>query len=231
MESFSKVKTREMRRIYLPRERAKMKGIGVLSDYELLALIFRTGTTKKDVLEISKDVLKHVKTLSNLATVTRSKLCEVEGIGDSKALGLLASIELGKRIYQNQSESVLLQISSPSDCVSYFNTELKFNHQEVFIVIFLNAKNNVLSYEEIYKGGLTTIQIHPREVFRAAIEQSAAGIILLHNHPSGDPTPSTADIETTKILIEAGEIIGVPILDHIIIGRDSYESLKSYGVI
>lgn len=215
--------------IYLPRERAREKGIHVLSDYELLALVFRTGTKNRDVLDVAKDILKYIGGIEGLGHATCEKLCCVPGVGESKAYSLLACVEISKRIYQSEKSRDLFQIASPDDCYSFFQAELKFLKQEVFIVILLNAKNQIIEYREIYRGGLHHVEVHPREIFKVALEVSAAGIILLHNHPSGDATPSQADLLTTRILIENGEMIGVPIIDHIIIGNETFASLKAMG--
>lgn len=215
--------------MYLPRERARKHGLHNLSDYELVALVFRTGMIKQDVLTCSKELLKDIKGLAALGDISVQRLCEFPGIGESKAYALLAGIELGKRIYQYEKGSEVMQLRTPNDCVLYFSKEFKFYHHESFVVIFLNTKNMVIGYREVYKGGLNTINVHPREIFRAAIEYAAAAIILVHNHPSGDPKPSKADIETTKVIAEAGTMVGIPVLDHLIIGAERYCSMKESG--
>ena len=216
--------------MYLPRERLRQKGVEVLSDYELLALLFRTGTKEQDVLEMSKNVLKDIGGCDGLgAGVSLQRLCTIRGIGEGKASAILAAIELGKRVYQSSNKKSIFQITNPADCFGYFKAELKYLKQEVFIVVLLDTKNQIIRWREVYRGGLQNVEVHPREIFKAALEVSAAGMILIHNHPSGDPVPSRADIHTTKILVAAGELMGVPILDHIIIAGETYKSLKASG--
>lgn len=214
---------------YLPRERARTKGVQILTDYELLALILRTGAPNQDVLMCAKEVLIQHGNVTQLGATTMKRLCKTNGIGESKALAILAAIELGKRVYQHAVLNEDIQVGSPLDCVNYFCQEFRFYQQEVFVVILLNTKNKIINYHEVYKGGLHDVVVHPREIFHYAIEASAAAIILAHNHPSGDPKPSQADIETTSKICEAGLILGIPVLDHVIIGHDSYYSLKEYN--
>lgn len=216
---------------YLPRERVKKDGIHVLSDYELLALILKTGSKGIDVIACAKNVLEHIEGIRHLGHATIERLCHVNGIGESKAIALLAAIELGKRVMQAKYDIIMQTISNPIECVEYFCQEFKYAYQERLVTIFLNTKNQVLNHKEIFRGGLQDVVVHPREIFRMAVEISAASIILLHNHPSGDPKPSAADIQATNTLVQAGSIMGIPIIDHIIIAGDDFCSLKQIGVI
>ncbi|MGL5042544.1 MAG: RadC family protein [Culicoidibacterales bacterium] len=214
---------------YLPRERAQKVGLEKLSEYELIALVFRTGTAKKDVLSVSKELLKGIEGIEGLGTVTLAKLCQYSGVGESKAYSLLAGLELGKRLFQVSVRGNSYQLTSPKDCVGYFSKEFKFYQQECFVVVFLSTKNRVIGYKEVYRGGLNAVNVHPREIFKAAIEVAAASIILFHNHPSGDPNPSKADFEATDMLIKAAKIIGIPILDHVVVAGDAYVSFRELG--
>lgn len=210
---------------YLPRERAKIVGIKALADYELLAILLRTGIKGKDVLECAKMMLHACGNVQAIGGLSIQQLEKMAGVGASKAIGILAAIELGRRVHKETNEQ-LFTITCPEDCVTYFNYDFVFQYQESFLCLLLNVKNQVIAHKEIYRGGLQTILVHPREVFRAAIEVSAAALILLHNHPSGNAEPSQADLQTTNELLAAADIIGIPILDHIIIGKGEYVSLK-----
>lgn len=216
---------------YLPRERAKTIGIEHLTDYELLALILRTGHKKQDVLECSRALLSTFGNLDNLGKASITKLQELQGIGESKAIGLLAAFEIGRRAHRASIITENKIIDSPTMCVDIFKNDFKNVYQECFMCICLNSKNEIILEKEVYRGGLSTLTVHPREIFRIAIDVSAATIILLHNHPSGDATPSLADIRATKALLAASDVIGIPILDHIIIGNDSYISLREDGFV
>lgn len=220
-----------MQTLSLPRERAKEHGLEYLSLYEILALILRTGGQKHDVLACARKIIQQYSDINDFKKANIQKLCEIAGIGESKAFSILAALELGKRLHQNQYVEPFSQIRKPEDCYHYFCQKLETIPQETFFTIFLNAKNHIIGHCEIYRGGLTSIQIHPREIFRPAIENSACSIILLHNHPSGDPSPSDADILATAELIETGKMIGIPILDHIIIGYQTYISMKQENII
>jgi len=210
---------------YFPRERAQIVGVKALADYELLAILLRTGVKGKDVLECAKTLLQKSVSLQNLVQYSIPQLEKVSGVGPSKAITILAAIELGRRVYKTQDDTKF-QITCPYDCVAYFNHEFVFYYQEAFVCLLLNGRNQVIGHKEIYRGGLQTIIVHPREVFRSAIEVSAAAIILVHNHPSGDSGPSVADLKTTRELLDAAKIVGIPILDHIILGKAEYTSLK-----
>jgi len=213
---------------YLPRERAQKVGVKMLADYELLALLLGTGSKNRDVLECAKAVLQQFGTVQEIGKASMQQLEKIQGIGMSKAISILAAIELGRRTYKTRDQNVV-SITSPRDCVAFFEKDFSFHYQECFMCLFLNTKNQVIIHKEIYRGGLHTINVHPREIFRSAIEVSAAALILIHNHPSGDPNPSAADIQTTKNLLVAADTIGIPILDHVIIGEGEFVSLKEKG--
>jgi len=209
-----------------PRERAINYGINTLSNSELLAILFRTGTKDMSALELGNRVLQKYN-LNVISKLTTTELTEIPGIGDAKALTLLAAFELYKRNERTSKRKVV----SPEDVFKYLRPELTGLKQEHFVAIYLDTKNNIISSKTIFIGGLNVSIVHPREVFKWAVKLSAASIIVAHNHPSGDPTPSPADIEVTKALFEAGNTMSIELFDHIIIGENSFLSMKELGYI
>lgn len=209
-----------------PRERLMSIGAEALTNSELLAILIRTGSTKQSALEVGKALLAGCNdNLTELSEMTIQELCSFEGIGESKACQLLASLELGKRVKQTG----ILQrskMSSPIEVVNFFNAELDNIKVEKFIGVFLNTKNEVINWEVISVGSLNASIVHPREVFNRAIRRNAASIIAVHNHPSGHISPSKEDINITKRLYEVGQLVGIPLIDHIIIGKNKYYSFK-----
>ena len=213
-----------------PRERLLTEGAEFLSNAELLAILLRTGTKNQSALQMAQLILKQTQGLKFLNEMTIEELMNVKGVGKSKAIQLLASIELGKRISKAKYQKVDA-ILSPSDCVDYLAVEMKHLTQEHFVVLFLDTKNYIISKKTIFIGSLNKAIVHPREVFKEAIKRSAASVICAHNHPSGDPTPSEQDIGLPHRLYEAGEFIGIKVLDHLIIGDDQFVSLKEKGYL
>lgn len=207
-----------------PREKLIMYGARVLTNAELLAIILRNGTKRENVLELSKNLLKE----NNLKSLSRKRvnvLMRIFGIGQSKACQIVACFELGRRLASfkdKQSNS----INNVRDVVKLFLPGISFLKKEHFKSIFLDSRKRIIKDETIFIGSLNASIIHPREIFQAAFEEGAAAIILLHNHPSGDPNPSDDDIKITKQLVKAGEILGIEIVDHIIIGHNKYFSFK-----
>ncbi|MET3196277.1 DNA repair protein RadC [Bacillus sp. OAE603] len=213
-----------------PRERLIKEGPSSLSTQELLAIVLRTGTKNESVLQISNQLLHKFDGLRLLMNASIEEISNINGIGEAKATQLLAAFELGKRINRLQFEERFV-IKSPDDCAKFMMDEMRFLEQEHFICLYLNTKNQIIARETIFKGSLNASIVHPREVFKEAFRRSASSIICLHNHPSGDPTPSREDIEVTKRLVECGKIIGIELLDHIIIGEHKYISLKEKGYV
>lgn len=211
-----------------PRERFIQYGAESLSNQELIALVLRTGTKEASVLTLAQRVLSHFGNLRMLKEATLEELTKINGIGPAKAIQLLTSIELGRRIVSTTAEERYV-IRSPEDGANYVMEEMRFLRQEHFVCLYLNTKNQVIHKQTVFIGSLNSSIVHPREVFREALRRSAASIICLHNHPSGDPTPSREDIEVTKRLSECGKLIGIEVLDHIIIGDKRYVSLKEKG--
>lgn len=197
-----------------------------LSTRELLSLTLREKPDS-EALSVLEDYISNPRELINCSV---EELSRIKGISRKKALQLKATLELGKRVY-NAPGQALPTVKSPQDAADLIMSDMRYLNQEHFRILLLNRKGKLLSIETISIGGLHSTLVHPRECFKPAIKRSAASIILAHNHPSGDPAPSTDDIELTKRLIEAGELLGISILDHIIIGDDNWVSLRSLGVI
>ena len=204
-----------------PRERFLKYGKEALSDAELFAIILRTGTINENVVDMSNRLIKEYS-LEKLYDCSLKELQEIKGIGPSKAMQILAMSELGKRY--NNSKSPIKKITNAKDVFNYFHEKLKNEKQEHIYVLILNLQNHIIKEELISKGVLDSAIIHPREVFKPAIKHSASKIILAHNHPSGNPKPSKEDLEITKKLIEAGKLIDIKILDHVIIGNGEWWS-------
>lgn len=211
-----------------PRERLIGHGPESLTNQELIAIILRTGTKDESVLQLSQKLIQHFDGLRMLKHASLEELTSLKGIGKAKAIQLLASLELGRRIATLQ-EVERYVIRSPEDGANYVMEEMRFLSQEHFVCIYLNTKNQVLFRKTIFIGSLNSSIVHPREVFKEALKRSAASIICVHNHPSGDPTPSREDIDVTKRLVECGKMMGIELLDHIIIGEKRYVSLKEKG--
>lgn len=211
-----------------PRERLIRQGAQSLSNQELIAILLRTGTKQESVLTLANRVLNYFEKLHELRHATIEEIVSVKGIGEAKAVQLLAAIELGRRLAQKQVDT-RFTIRSPQDAATYLMPEMSSLQQEHFVVLFLNVKNQVLHKQTIFIGSLNSSIVHPREIFREAVKRSAASIICAHNHPSGNATPSPEDIEVTKRLQEAGYIIGIELVDHVIIGDHQFISLKEKG--
>ncbi|MED3660979.1 DNA repair protein RadC [Ureibacillus sp. FSL K6-8385] len=213
-----------------PRERLIKQGPQSLSNQELIAILLRTGTKQESVLSIANRVINYFEKLHELKHATLEEIMSIKGIGQAKAVQLLAAIELGRRLSQKQVDS-RFTIRSPKDAASFLMPEMSSLQQEHFVALFLNVKNQVIHKQTIFIGSLNSSIVHPREIFREAVKRSAASIICAHNHPSGNASPSPEDIEVTKRLQEAGFIIGIELIDHIIIGDHQYISLKEQGYI
>lgn len=211
-----------------PRERLIRQGAESLSNQELIAILLRTGTKQESVLVLANRILSSFDKIQDLKDATIEEMMLVKGVGKAKAVQLLAAAEIGKRMYRKHSEG-RYTIRSPEDAAAYLMTDMASLNQEHFVVLFLNVKNEVLHKQTIFIGSLNSSIVHPREIFREAVKRSAASIIVAHNHPSGNPTPSPEDIEVTKRLIEAGSIMGIELLDHVIIGDHQFLSLKEKG--
>lgn len=213
-----------------PREKLLQRGAEALSDAELLALILRTGDagSQTSAVDQGRLLLHQFNNLPQLARATTSELCTINGIGPAKSAELQAVFELARRLSDHSLQPGSLFTSAEAVFQRYRNRFLNHN-KEVFLALLLDAKNRLIKDIRISEGSLTASIVHPREVFSAVVRDSAASVLFVHNHPSGDPSPSPEDIAITKRLHEAGTILGVRVLDHIIIGRDSYISLADKG--
>lgn len=225
------MKIKEMAMVERPREKMIKYGSGVLSNSELLAIVLKTGTREKSVMDFADEILNHgADGLRSLMEMSYEELMEIKGIGIAKATGILATVELSKRF----SASRVIDrghIESVNDVVNLYMEEMRYFKKEYFRAILLDSKGKIISTDNVSVGDLSSSVVHPRETFVNAIKRSAASIILLHNHPSGNPEPSEADIIVTKRLAESGELLGIKILDHIIIGDGTFFSMKSRGII
>ena len=213
-----------------PRERLKKLGAEALSTSELIAILFRTGSRKSGAQDVAQRLMARFGDLERLARASIEELCCVEGVGTVKALEIKAALELGRRLAAFTGEQKPT-IRSPEDAGALFMSDFKGLDKEHFRAVLLNTKNHVLKTVEISVGSLDASLVHPRECFRPAVAASAASIILLHNHPSGDPEPSADDIAITKRLKETGQVLGIEVLDHIIFGAGKYVSLKKRGIV
>ena len=217
------MKIKDLPKIERPREKLIAKGVENLKDSELLAILLRTGKTGKNVIEIASQILsKYSK--KRLLQMTYNDLSKISGIDSAKATTLLAAFELSKRALE-VNDTNLPVISDAKDAVAQLS-DMRDLKKEHFVVLYLNAKNQLVHKETISMGTLNANLVHPREVFEPALKHSAAQIIAAHNHPSGDPKPSEDDIELTKRLTEAGKMMGVELMDHVIVSKNSHFSFK-----
>jgi DNA repair protein RadC len=213
-----------------PRERMKSAGPGALSSVELLAITIGSGWRDESALELANRILLDPRGLRLLAELPLEDLCRIKGIGIARATQIKAAVEIGKRL-ACLSPEIRPTIHSPQEVSTLVMEDMCYLDREHFRVILLNTKNQVLAVETISIGILNSSLVHPREVFKRAVQHSAAAVILLHNHPSGDPAPSAEDLEITRRLSEAGKLIGIEVLDHIIIGDHVFVSLKDKSLL
>lgn len=213
-----------------PRERLIQYGEGALSDQELLAIVLRTGGREKNVMHLALQCLNHFGSLYELKMASLEEMQTIKGVGPIKAVELKAVVELGTRLAK-ANQVKLGKVTSSMEIGQMMIEELKDLRQEHLLALFLNTKNEVIKKETLFIGSLNQSIAHPREIFHAAVKYSAARIILVHNHPSGDTYPSENDIEFTKRVVECGQLMGIELLDHLIIGHQTYSSLKEMCVI
>lgn len=214
-----------------PREKLLREGSDRLSTTEILAILINSGTKEISALEIAAQLLSIDKRgVRFLAECSPEELGRIKGMGQAKICTVLAAVELGKRIAAAPVRDRNL-IRSSSDIADLFMEKMRYYKKEHFVSLMINAKGEIIEETEVSIGDLCSSSTHPREVFVDAVKRSAGSVVFLHNHPSGDPSPSDTDIQTTKRLIEAGTILGIPVLDHIIIGDGIYVSMKAMGLI
>ncbi len=214
-----------------PRERLQQYGTAALSAQELLAIILGRGISGESVTVTAQRLLSTFGGLKGLAQATVEELSKIRGIGLAKACQIKAAFELASRLEGYPENGVNPAIKNPLDVVSMVRNRLKDKKQEYFLTVLLDTRAQIIKICEVSIGSLDTSIVHPREVYKEAIAASAASVIFVHNHPSGDTTSSSDDIGLTKRLIEAGDIIGISVLDHIIIGESGFSSLKALGAI
>ena len=216
-----------------PREKLMQHGVSALSEAELLALILGSGDagSGRSALDLGRELMLRFKTLRSLADASCSEIQRVKGIGPAKATCILAALSLARRIREKEGRPIesLTRFTSASQVFEHLNHEFRDRHKEQFMALLLDGKNRIITRAQISEGSLNQSIVHPREVFNAAVRQSAAAMILLHNHPTGDPTPSPEDLEVTRRLSEAGQLMGIRVLDHIIIGEDRFYSFAENG--
>ena len=211
-----------------PRERLVARGPDALTHAELIAILLRTGLKGANVVRVAQNILLKFGSLNALALATVDELKQISGVGPDKAATLVAAFALARRMEQERrGESPVLD--NPATVVNLMREENRLGNVESFQVLLLNVRKKLIRLEKISQGLLDTILVHPREVFRAAIVANAAGIVLVHNHPSGDPAPSEADIKVTRDLIRAGQLLKIEVVDHVIIGRATTERTKDYA--
>jgi len=213
-----------------PREKLQLLGPSVLSSAELLAIVLRTGNREETAVALAQRMLNDFGGLRELQASSVGELSSVKGIGLAKAAQIIASLELANRLVVTRSANRTI-IQTPEDAAKLLMTEMRWLQKEHFRMLLLNTKHHVLAIPTISIGSLNASIVHPREVFREAIRSSAAAIILAHNHPSGDPTPSAEDTQLTRRLVEIGKLMDITVLDHIIIGDGRYLSMKDKGIL
>lgn len=225
------MKVKDLPVLERPRERLIKYGKENLSNEELLAIILKSGNGKKTVKDLSQDLLKEFNGLVNMKEATLEQLKKIKGIGEVQALTILSVIELGKRIYLSNDYSKKIILNSSEKIFEYMKYDLLGKKQEYFYCLYLNQRQELIERKLLFMGTLNRSVVHPREVFKNAYLCSASGIICIHNHPSGDLTPSREDIRITNSLVDLGNMNGIPIIDHIIIGNDNYYSFYEEGKI
>ncbi|WP_312091620.1 RadC family protein [Aminipila sp.] len=214
-----------------PQEKLVIYGTSALSNAELLAIIIRTGTNKKSAVTLANEILTFKENgIAFLAECVPEELAEIQGIGRTKACQIVAAIELGKRI-ATKPKQMRINVNNPEAIADLFMEKMRYYKKEFFDVVMLNTKGDVIAIENTAIGDLNCTIIHPREIFCKAVKKSASAVIFIHNHPSGNPTPSKEDIEITKRLVKAGEVLGIRVLDHIIIGDGTFLSLKNKNLM
>lgn len=214
-----------------PREKIIAYGASLLSNAELLAILIGTGTKEKSAIDLASQVLSIEENgIGYLGDCMPEELCAIQGMGIAKACRIIAAIELGKRIATKPREKKIA-INNPDSIANLFMEEMRYYKKEFFKVLLLNSKGEIISVEKTSIGDLSSTIVHPREIFCIPIRRSAAAVVFVHNHPSGNPIPSQEDIDVTNRLVEAGKLLGIKVLDHIVIGDGTYVSFKDKQLI
>jgi DNA repair protein RadC len=220
---------REMAPDERPREKLKLRGASALSDGDLLAIILNTGIRGETVTDVAQRLLAHYGGLRGLFRMETGELARVRGLGDAKAVRLKAALELGRRLAALSPEE-RAQIVSPDDVANLLSIEMAALEQEQLRVVLLDTKHRILGMRTVYQGSVNQAQVRVAEVYRDAVRQNATAIVAVHNHPSGDPTPSAADVALTVELSQAGTLLDIDLLDHLIIGQGRWVSLRRLGL-
>jgi len=213
-----------------PRERAINDGVESLSNSEILSIILRSGTHDKSVKDLALEIISLVGDISNFKDLTLNKLLSIKGIGKVKAIELISVVEFSKRIYSS-SDKTYIKITGSLDVFNSYKNLFLCVKQELFYCLYLNSKNCVIERKLLFMGTINRSVVHPREIFKNAYLCSASGIICIHNHPSGDVSPSVEDKRFTKALVDIGRVQNIPVLDHVIVGEDNYFSFMENGLI
>lgn len=225
------MKVKEMPIDDRPREKLMMRGAQSLSDAELIAILLRTGTKGKSVVHVAQELIQKSGGLNNLSSQTLESFTKHCGIGKDKAATLISAFEINRRVDAQKKLLSLKRITSPSDIAEVFIPMLRDKVKEEFYVVCLNTANKIIKHELISVGNLNSSVVHPREVYKVAVENNSANIILLHNHPSGNCEPSNEDISLTRKMVEAGKLMEIQVFDHIIIAGDKFTSLVEKRII
>lgn len=210
-----------------PRERLAEHGSGALRDAELVAILLRTGLQGRSAVEVAEELLNRFRTFNQLSGATLKQLQSVKGVGRDKAITLQAAFALAQRMV-GELRRELPTLDAPERIADLLREEVRHYRVEAFQVVLLNTRRRLIRIEPISQGTLDTILVHPREVFRPAIAANASAVVLVHNHPSGDPSPSDADIKVTRDLIRAGQLLKIEVLDHLIMGHKTSEEGRDY---
>jgi len=214
-----------------PREKLSTRGADFLADSELLAIIIGSGSRKKNALDLARSLLNKFDNLAGIESASMDEICSVHGIGLGKATSLKAALELGRRFTSSSASVKSYPIRTAEDVYTLYIASMKNRKKEIFSVMLLNAKNRLIKTVTISEGALTGTIVHPREVFNPAIRESANSVVFTHNHPSGDPEPSNEDIALTRRLVDAGNIMGIRVVDHLIIGDNRYYSFADNDML
>ncbi|MCL8206720.1 MAG: DNA repair protein RadC [Actinomycetia bacterium] len=208
-----------------PRERLLRLGAQVLTDGELMAVLLGSGVRGRSAVDVGRELT--ARGWAHVASLSPEELCRQTGVGPARAAVLLAALEMGRRVRRSGVDRQAIR--SSDDVVAWVGDEMAGLTQEQFRVMLLNTRHQVLGVEVAFVGGLSSVEVHPREVFRRAVRAGAAAVVAIHNHPSGDPTPSREDRLLTRRLTEAGAVLGIPLLDHVVIGRAGHVSFREAG--
>lgn len=212
-----------------PRERLEQSGAEALNTAELLAILLRVGREGASAVQVGQEILSELGGLAGIQKASFAQVCNIKGLGPAKAAQIKAAIELGRRLAVENVKKTD-SISSPIDAAELVRYEMQGLNQEELRVILLDTRNHVLKASTVYKGSLNTSMVRVGELFREAIERSAASLILVHNHPSGDPTPSPEDAALTRAVVSAGKLLDIEVLDHLVIGHGNFVSMKEKGL-